>query len=249
MDTDASGQAMLFLSDDESRLTYWVSVESIDNITAANIENENGDVVHELFDGTGAFDPDNPISGTLALTTSQRDDLTAGNYYVNVETSRHSEGEIRGQVELQQQYWAFETLLSGDQEAPPIATGGRGQGTLVLNANQTQLAFRISVENIEEITAAYVHRGQLGENGPMIHQLYDGAGSFDPDNPISGMLELSAVDVDDLMSGNFYVQVETTEYPDGEIRGQIVAFTPASDYEARLSGASEVPPVTTDRWC
>ncbi|MFQ5855994.1 MAG: CHRD domain-containing protein, partial [Anaerolineae bacterium] len=249
VDTAASGRAMLFLSDDETRLTYRVSVDDIENITAANIHlapaGQNGPIIHELYDGTGTFDPTNPITGTLTLLAGKVTTLRDGEYYVNVQTTAHPEGEIRGQVAPQQQYSALKASLSGEQETPPVAIGSSGQGTFVLNADQTQLSYRISVQNIEDITAAHIHRGQPGEDGPVVFDLYDGTGSFDPDNPISGALELPATAVQDLLAGNYYANVHTTENPEGEIRGQIIAFTPAGSYEASLSGANEVPAVST----
>jgi hypothetical protein len=45
-----------------------------------------------------------------------------------------------------------------------------------------------------------------------------------------------------LAEQNTYVNIHTIEYPDGEIRGQIQA---PQTFNATLSGAQEVPPVTT----
>ncbi|MFQ5341158.1 MAG: CHRD domain-containing protein [Anaerolineae bacterium] len=250
VDTTATGQAMLFLSDDEERLTYRVSVENIENITATHIHRgqpgENGPIIFDLFDGTGTFDSANPITGTLTILASDVSDLRDGNYYVNVHTDDHPDGEIRGQVGPQQQYQALQARLTGDEEAPPVATGAGGQATFVLSADQTQLSYRVTAENIEDVTAVHIHRGGPGENGPILFELFDGAGTFDPDNPISGAVEMSATDVDELLSGDLYVNAHTDEHPDGEIRGQIIAFTPADTYRAGLSGANEAPPVTTD---
>lgn len=44
---------------------------------------------------------------------------------------------------------------------------------------------------------------------------------FDPDNPASGLLDLNAENVLDLISGFYYVNVHTSDFPSGEIRGQV----------------------------
>ena len=42
--------------------------------------------------------PKSPIHGTAKLTPEQEQQLTAGQYYVNVHTKEHPGGEIRGQL-------------------------------------------------------------------------------------------------------------------------------------------------------
>ena len=67
-------------------------------------------------------------------------------------------------------------------------------------------------------------------------------GDFDPDNPIMGSAMLTPEQIEDLLAGNYYVNVHTALNPSGEMRGQIYpAHTWA--FAAMLSGANEVPPV------
>jgi hypothetical protein len=47
--------------------------------------------------------------------------------------------------------------------------------------------------------------------------------------------------VDAVLSGNTYINVHTTDFPSGEIRGQVGQLA----FDAALSGDQEVPPVTT----
>lgn len=42
--------------------------------------------------------PTSPIKGQATLTASQAEQLTAGEWYINVHTADHPAGEIRGQV-------------------------------------------------------------------------------------------------------------------------------------------------------
>lgn len=119
VDTDASGESELeFSDDDEPRLEYELEVEGPFNgcVTQAHIHqgaaDENGPVVAFLFE---ADEPLADPEGTIAEDTLTADDLVgpmegedlevlleemrAGNTYVNVHSTEHPPGEIRGQIE------------------------------------------------------------------------------------------------------------------------------------------------------
>ena len=223
VDTPASGHAVLALSADMSMLYYRVFVNDIDGITAAHIHkggvDENGDVVHPLYGGTGAFDPNNPISGTLVLTPEEVLDLQAGDYYVNVHTGDNPGGEVRGQIGSLTPPSDLNALLSGDKAVPPVTTDAVGVARFTL-VTET-LAYEVDVGNIVSITAAHIHLGAADETGGVIHPLFGSPGVFDPNNPISGTLTLDAENLVDLLTGYYYVNVHTDAYPGGEIRGQI----------------------------
>jgi hypothetical protein len=245
--TDASGVARFTLTGD--KLSFEVAVRDIDNITAAHIHlgapGANGGVVFPLYTGTGDFDPDNPISGELTLAPKDIMDLLAGNYYVNVHTSDHPSGEIRGQV-YPAHTTAYMAGLSGDNEVPPVMSDALGKALFTLSPDMMTLYFRVIVSDIDNITASHIHEGAPDANGPVVFPLYAGGGTFDPDNPVSGMLDLDLTQVAALLAGDYYVNVHTSDHPGGEIRGQIGMYSPPSEYSAMLSGDQEVPPVTTE---
>jgi hypothetical protein len=138
----------------------------------------------------------------------------------------------------------FRAVLSGGDEVPPRDTGARGVATFQLNAEGTELGFRLVVANIENVFAAHIHCEAAGVNGPIGVTLFMGdpasgpvngvlaAGSVtapDPDNGC-GWLDLDDV-VTALESGDTYVNVHTNDgveppntgpgdFPGGEIRGQ-----------------------------
>lgn len=239
VDSAAAGRAVLALITDT--LYYRIFVADIDNVTASHIHEAapgtNGPVIVPFFTGSGIFDPANPISGTVTLTPTQVAKLMAGDYYINVHTSDFPAGELRGQVRAYTPAADYNALLLGRNEATPVTTNAKGVAHFTL-VNTDTLQYQIAVSDIISITAAHIHFGPIGKNGPVIHGLYNGSGAFDAAHPISGVITLTAPNLVDLLTGYYYVNVHTTANPGGEMRGQI-----GGDrlFQANLTGASEVP--------
>lgn len=119
VETRAQGQAMFTVSDDGTSIHYRLIVANIDDVLMAHIHlapaDANGGVVAWLYP---AAPPPNLIpgrfQGVLAAGSIDAADLVgalagqtiqdliaemeAGNTYVNVHTSEHPGGEIRGQI-------------------------------------------------------------------------------------------------------------------------------------------------------
>lgn len=98
--TSANGAGTFNWSDRNSALTYDITVQNLSSpIIAAHFHTGApgvaGPAIKDItFSG-------NRATGTWAdLTSQQRIDLFAGRLYVNVHTSTHPDGEIRGQVVL-----------------------------------------------------------------------------------------------------------------------------------------------------
>ena len=122
--------------------------------------------------------------------------------------------------------------MTGANEVPPVNTTASGSATFV--NNQTAIDYDLSVSDLYNVTAAHIHQGRAGANGPIVVTLYKTA---DPSpglfggytgNITSSMLEgplrgqqLSAL-VDLLSNGQAYVNVHTIKNQNGEIRDQVV---------------------------
>lgn len=246
--SNAAGLMRLTLSDALDRLAYTVVVTDINGINAAHIHRGpagvNGPVVASLF-ATGdpeGFSPSNPIGGGVPLSAQGWVDLLTGYFYANVHTAAHLAGEIRGQIGSER---LFASHLVGSKQVPSIATSASGHSVLALNDNATQVAYRLFVQEISNITMAHIHRGAAGVNGPPIVTMYNGVGAFDTSNPISGIASLSTADVLNLLAGRLYINVHTNANGAGEIRDQINPLAAPEQFMAVLSGIEEVPPVTT----
>ena len=121
--------------------------------------------------------------------------------------------------------------MTGAKEVPPVNTMASGSTTFV--NNQTVIDYDLSVSDLYNVTAAHIHQGRAGVNGPIVVTLYKTA---DPSpglfggysgNITSSMLEgplkgkqLSGL-VDILSNGQAYVNVHTIKYKNGEIRDQV----------------------------
>jgi hypothetical protein len=132
----------------------------------------------------------------------------------------------------------FRTHLTGAEEVPAVDTRAQGQAIFKLSADGTELHYKLIVANIHDVTQAHIHVGAAGVNGPVVAFLY-------PDGPppqlipgrFQGVLAtgtitasnlvgpLSGASMEDLLeeieSGNAYVNVHTLANPAGEVRGQI----------------------------
>ncbi len=134
--------------------------------------------------------------------------------------------------------------LDGSSEVPPVDTAATGSGTLTVELNTGGISGSATFTGLSSpFKAAHIHSGFAGSNGPIFVPLVQ-----NPDNPnqldIPPDTRLSEADLAILLAGGMYVNVHTTNFPAGEIRGQI---TPEwiTVLSTELSGDVEVPPVAT----
>jgi hypothetical protein len=151
--------------------------------------------------------------------------------------------------------------LTGQGEVPPtnsqatgvltlsiqMGAGGGTTGTTAAGSTNSSaggssaggpaitIAYKLEVTNITDATAAHIHLGAAGQNGPVIVPLFTGpqkSGSF------TGVLAQGTITEKDLtgpmagksftdlagavLAGQTYANVHTVANPNGEIRGQIV---------------------------
>lgn len=128
-----------------------------------------------------------------------------------------------------------QATLSGDQEVVPTITGAVGSGSLALTSPSLAISGGITVNGMLA-TAAHIHLGETGVNGPAIVTLVQtGAGSGSWNVPAGATLTLAQAEA--FAAGGLYFNAHSTAYPDGEIRGQIGRDV----FMAQMTGAQEVP--------
>jgi hypothetical protein len=243
--TEAAGVARLSIHPLLSTLHYHVAVTNTANIQAAHIHRGsagvNGPIAINLYNGE-VFDNDTPLIGTVRFGAQTIVDLLTGYYYVNIHTQAVGSGEIRGQVGGARLYQA---VLAGANEVPPVTTAASGLAVLALSPDAKQLSYRVTVEDIVNITLAHIHVGKVGQNGPVAFDLMQG-NPFSVTRPISGLLAVSTRDLQNLAAGKFYVNVHTQAVGSGEIRGQVERFSPNTNFRSLLTEGAEVAPSAVD---
>jgi hypothetical protein len=251
VETDGAGFARFKARPVINVIDYYLAVTDIDNLTQAHIHtapagSANPAPTHFLHGPSdGAFGPDNPTAGALIFDAQDFVDLLTGYYYVNVHSTDHPAGEIRGQIGRAH---AFVSHLDGGQEVPPHVTDAFGLGVFALNADASQLVYRVFADGLDgDISLAHIHTGKPGVNGPPDFTLFDGTGLFDSAHPISGTIALTESHVLKLVSGAYYVNIHTASLNNaGVLRGQIELLAPPARLNALLNGANERPnPVDT----
>ena len=118
--------------------------------------------------------------------------------------------------------------LNGRNEIGPEGHRGAGdpdgRGGFTALVADDEVCFGLTVDNIDTPAAAHIHRGQRGENGPVVVTLTvpsggdPGAtgGCVPPDGGNTAVLE------EILKHPNrFYVNVHTAAFPSGAVRGQL----------------------------
>ena len=194
----------------------------------------------------------------LGLTIEDLAEFAAtGNYYVNVHTVAHPDGEVRGQIELADDL-VFEAGLDPEQEVAdePVESDASGQAALFYDNDTGTLDYTVTVFDIDNTIASHIHMEQAGQNGPIVAPLETptvdapSIGAITTGD-LAGPLADQSIDqlVYALLTGHAYVNVHTSDYQGGEIRGQVSLLSPHGGdilFYTELSGDAGVPPVETD---
>jgi hypothetical protein len=132
----------------------------------------------------------------------------------------------------------YTASLKGENEVPAVETNAQGQAIFHLSKDGTELHYKLIVANIENVLMAHIHLAQAGMNGGVVAWLYpDGPPPQLIEGRTDGILAKGTITDEDLVgalagqslqalidamdTGGAYVNVHTTTYPGGEIRGQI----------------------------
>ena len=137
--------------------------------------------------------------------------------------------------------------LSGDQEvftpatpdAPtPADTLAQGQAILHISKDGQSFDYKLIASNIENITQAHIHSAPPGANGDVVAWLYPSGpppellpgrhngvlsqGTLTDADLVGPLAGATLGDLVQLLAdGGAYVNVHTSQFPGGEIRGQI----------------------------
>lgn len=191
-----------------------------DNVTAGHLHwgdpITNGPVILNLnpqFLGT------NMASATVSIPRqSLADSIASGTVYLNLHTTAFPAGLIRGQLDKTIDL-AMDIPMSGANENPPVTTTATGRAMLRLTSDKT-LYYQLDISNLEAgdaITAAHIHSGATGTNGPVIVPMATGAG--DLAQPKSTTMTDQVFN--QVKNDPVYVNMHSVNHGSGIIRGQI----------------------------
>lgn len=107
--------------------------------------------------------------------------------------------------------------LNGAAEVPLVATSATASGQFTALPDRS-LSGSIKISGMVP-TMAHIHEAAVGKNGPPIITLNK---SPDDSYAVPAGARLSEAQYESYATGNLYVNVHSAQYPDGEIRAQLL---------------------------
>lgn len=163
--------------------------------------------------------------------------------------ARRSEGSLSATQAAEQPYV---TLLSGANEVPdagdPDGSGGATVSIDIIDDTTAEVCWDLAYTDIDAPTAAHIHEGAAGVNGPVVVSL----GTPGPTSH-TGCDDLTVDLAEQIVAApaDFYVNVHNEEFPNGALRGQLAEgaaaagsahFLPTSlrAYDSRIAPATKL---------
>lgn len=134
-------------------------------------------------------------------------------------------------------------VLTGSQETPATTTSGFGNATITFDSTRQNINVTITVANLgSPITAAHIHGAAAGAAGSVV-LAFTPAASF-TNNKLTGTFPITSDLASQILANpsNFYVNVHTSQFPGGAVRGQLALISgTVVNLAADLRGSNEVP--------
>ena len=139
----------------------------------------------------------------------------------------------------------FWSILTGDQQLPPVTTVALGYVGLKFQDDRTKLVYIVNAEHIGKVTAIYLYQIDKEQNGTIVldllhspRELIKGVDKVIEktlEGKTKGTVSMGGATSDDLqgglkgkslsylheliVNGTVYVSIHTNDFPNGEIRG------------------------------
>lgn len=118
----------------------------------------------------------------------------------------------------------FSATVSGSEETPAVTTKATATAAVIVDLNTRQMKATVVTSDITA-TGVNAHEGIKGVNGAEVIP-------FTETSPGSGVWTAAAIltveQLEKLKTGNYYINAKSAAFPDGEIRGQVLAQLPKS---------------------
>jgi hypothetical protein len=157
------------------------------------------------------------LGGQVTLSGFEKAYINLDSLYVNIQTAANPNGELRGQIAPVR----YAATLRGNNEIPVVQTAGTGMAQFNLVGNE--LWYNVDYTNLSAPAAVVEINGPAtqAQTAPPLLFLVNPGGTS---GTISGNLILTGAQLSTLIDLKTYLNILTTNYNTGEIRGQI---TPA----------------------
>ncbi|HQW37367.1 MAG TPA: CHRD domain-containing protein [Usitatibacteraceae bacterium] len=134
----------------------------------------------------------------------------------------------------------WQVTLEAAQEVPPTGSAATGKGVVTYDDATNAIRWSFHYKGLgSAATAAHFHgNAARGVNAAVKIGLGTVSGTS---GSIAGSSTVLEADEAALLSGQWYVNLHTTGFPGGEIRGQLDAVVTSVTFDVFLEGAQEVP--------
>lgn len=241
--TSGSGSATVTVDVARTTVTVAVNVANLgSSIVGAHIHKgpfgANAGIVLNFIQGSSSF-VDGKLTGTYTVPADFGADLVANPsaYYVNVHTTEFPGGAVRGQLSTSSGVTMFGAALRGSNENPANSTTEVGAALIWFDAARTTLYWDIDTGGVASPTLSHIHKQVAGVNGGIVINFATSAAAF-VNGELRGSIALGATEaalVADIIANpqGYYVNVHSTAFPAGVLRGQLAAV---NEYDIAVAG-------------
>ena len=116
----------------------------------------------------------------------------------------------------------FTAKLTGMTESPLGPKSGAGSAKITLNMAKGTVCYNVTVMGIKlPAAAAHIHAGKAGKNGPVVVPFATAPGKTGHSAGCVHSVRASLIKGMMNHPTSYYVNVHTTDYPGGAVRGQL----------------------------
>lgn len=114
----------------------------------------------------------------------------------------------------------FNATLNGAKEVPSNNSTATGTAVLYYNKTTKVMSLTVTYSGLT-VTDAHIHIGAVTVDGPIVFPLTASTSPITYTSPA-----LTAAQQADLLANLYYVNLHSTAFPGGEIRGQLITTNP-----------------------
>ncbi|MGQ0722561.1 MAG: CHRD domain-containing protein [Candidatus Eiseniibacteriota bacterium] len=217
----ATGLSHWVVDVDANLVTYYVERSGLQGTeTAAEIRGfapvgSESALLHTLPAG-------NPKVGEWSYSEADEASILGGLAYVEIRTTMHPSGEVRGQVVVHPTV-NFANRVDPDQAC--LVSPGLGVGFYTVDTVANTLAYDVRFAGLTTPEVqAHIH----GYQAVLCQQGIDFLVPVGPGNPKVGVWTYAEGDDGAVQGGELYVNIHTVLVPGGELRSQIIPVSPAT---------------------